>query len=196
MSSRYTQDCTAQTPNDEAYVVYLTLSIDGALDDARRVAIDDAVNREGGTIVWRTSEAAGCSYALLELPDEYDRAAIRAVPGAAAFDGPIIALAVFPAVAEALPALVEALGGPGRPAGVLGCRPCTGGAIVEWDPDVTDPRVVLGLIDVELGRFGSGRVAELLSPMPRALVAKVAASGLHAPQIQPQRILDLRIGRA
>ena len=196
MSSRYTQDCTAQTPNDEAYVAYLTLSIDGALDDARRAAIEDAVKRESGKIVWRTSEAAGRSYALLELPDGYDRTALRAVPGAAAYDGPIIALAVFPAVAEALPALVEALGGPGRPAGVLGCHPCTGGAIVEWDPGVTEPRVVLGLIDIEVGRFGSGRVAELLSPMPRALAAKVAASGLQAPQIELQRILDLRINRA
>jgi hypothetical protein len=175
-------------------VIYLTVSIDGALDDARRAAIEDVVHREGGNVVWRTSERAGCSYALLELPDGYDRSAMSA--GVTAYDGPIIAVAVFPAVAEALPPLLEALGGPGRPAGVVGCRPCTGGAIVEWDPGVTDPRVVLGIIDVELGRFGSGRVAELLSPLPSAIVASVAASGLAAPQIEPQRILDLRTGGA
>ena len=97
-------------------------SIDGTFDDARRAAIEDAVRREGGKGIWRSSETAGCAYALLELPDRYDREAIRAVSGAVAYDGPIIALAVFPALAEALPPLLEALGGPGRPAGVLGSR--------------------------------------------------------------------------
>ncbi len=178
-------------------MVYLTVSsIDGTFDDARRAAMEDAVRREGGKVFWRTSETAGSAYALLELPDRYDREAIRTVSGAVTYDGPIIALAVFPALAEALPPLLEALGGPGRPAGVLGSRPCPGGAIVEWDPNITEARVILGVIDVELRRFGSGRVAELLSPMPPALAAKVAASGLRAPQIEPHRILDLRTDRA
>ncbi len=196
MRLRYTQDCMVETANDEANVAYLTLSIEDDLDGARRAAIDDAVLREGGKAVWRRSEAAACSYALLELPDGYDRAALRALSGATAHDKVVIALAVFPAVAQAIPALLDALGGRGRAAGVLRCRACNGGVLVEWDPDVTDARVIIGLIDLELKRFGSGRVAELLSPLPDALIAKVAASGLEAPQITPEQILELRIDRA
>ncbi len=196
MRLRYTQDCMVETANGEANVAYLTLSIDGDLDDALRAAIDDAVRREGGKAVWRRSEAAACSYALLELPDRYDGAAIRALVGVMAYDKLVIALAVFPTVAQAMPALLDALGGRGRPAGVLRCRTCNGGAVVDWDPDVTDARVIIGLIDLELGRFASGRVTELLSPLPHWLIAKLAASGLEAPQITPKRILELRIDRA
>ncbi len=185
-----------KTANDKANVAYLTLSIDGDIDDARRAAIDDAVHQQGGKAVWRKSEAAACSYALLELPDPCDGAAIIGASGATAYDRPIIALAVFPTVAQAIPALLDALGGRGRAAGILRCRACDGGAVVEWDPEVTDARVVIGLVDLELERFASGRITELLSPLPPLVVARIASSGLEAPQITPQRILQLRVDRA
>jgi hypothetical protein len=185
-----------RTANDESSVVYSTLSIDGVLDSKRRAEIDDVVRRAGGTSIWRWSEPARRTYALLELPEGYDHAAIRAASAGVVYDKAVIALALFPALAEALPPVLEALGGMGRPAGILACRPCPGGAVVEWDPDLTQAAVVLGIVDIELRRFASPRVAELLSPLPPAMVAKVAASGLRAPQIQPQRILELRIDRA
>lgn len=177
-------------------MVYSTLSIDGVLDSKRRAEIDDAVRRAGGTALWRSSESASRTYALLELPAEYDHAAIRAVSAGVVYDKAVIALALFPALSEALPPVLEALGGAGRPAGILACRPCPGGAVVEWDPDLTPAAIVLGVADVELRRFASARITELLSPLPAALAAKVAASGLQAPQIVPQRILELRIDRA
>lgn len=185
-----------KTANDEGSVVYSTVSIDGLLDPKRRAEIDGAVQRAGGTAVWRSSEPAARTYALLELPEGYDHAAIRAVSAGVVYDKAVIALALFPALPEALPPVLEALGGAGRPAGVLACRPCPGGAVVEWDPDLTEARVILGIVDVELRRFASARVAELLSPLPPFLVARLAASGLRAPQIEPQRILELRIDRA
>ena len=49
------------------------------------------------------------------------------------------------------------------------------------------------LIDVELRRFSSGRRSELLSPLTPMLSAKIAASGLKAPEIAPDRILELLI---
>lgn len=182
--------------NDECSVVYSTLSIEGVLEQKRRAEIDDVVLRAGGAAVWRTSEPARRTYALLELPDGYDHAAIRAASAGVVYDKAVIALAVFPTVPEALPPLLEAMGGPGRPAGVLACRPFPGGAVVEWDPDLTQAAVVLGIVDVELRRFGGARVAELLSPLPPPIVAKLAASGLRAPEIEPKRILELRIDRA
>lgn len=186
----------AQTANDENSVAYSTLSIEGVLDPKRRAEIDDAVRRAGGTALWRASEPARRTYALLELPDGYDDDAIRAASTGIAYDKAVIALALFPAASEALPPLLEAFGGPGRPAGVLACRPCPGGVVVEWDLDLTPAAVILGIADVELQRFASSRVAELLSPLPPSVVAELAARGLRAPQIVPQRILELRIDRA
>lgn len=196
MRFRYAQDWMAQTANDENSVVYSTLSIEGVLEPKRRAEIDDAVLRAGGAAVWRTSQPARRTYALLELPDGYEQAEIRAAVPGVVYDKAVIALALFPTVSEALPPLLEALGGPGRPAGVLACRPLPGGAVIEWDPDLTRAAVVLGIVDVELRRFASSRVAELLSPLPPPVVAQLAASGLRAPEIEPQRILELRIDRA
>jgi len=174
-------------------VAYWTLSFDGKLDERRRAALEEIINREGGTAQWRTSESAARSYALLELPDGSDAGALRAVVQGAVYDRPIIALALFPAVAEALPALREALAGPGRPAGLLASYPCEGGVAIEWDPSVTPARVIFGLIDVELERFASGRVAEMLAPLPASTAASIAASGLQAPEIAARRILELRL---
>jgi hypothetical protein len=192
----HSQDCTVETANVEASVIYRTLSLEAKAADVRRAAIDGAVAREGGTVRWRTSEPAGRSYALLELPDGDDAGAIGEACGGAAYDRAVIALAVFPAAAQALPSLLDALGGPGRPAGVLACRPCAGGVVVEWDPARTGAGLVLGLIDVELRRFGGVRTIEVLSPLPAELVARIAAEGLAAPQIEPNKILELRLDRA
>jgi hypothetical protein len=191
----HTQECTIGTANDEASVFYLTLSFDKDVDGEQRAAIEAAVLALGGSVIWRTQESARRSYALLEIPEKSNADAIRAWPGARVYDGSIIALAVFPAVTEALPNLLEALNGPGRPAGILACRPCPGGLVVEWDPGRTGASVVLGLVDLELQRFSSGRVCELLSPLSPELAAKLAAEGLAAPEIEPKRILELRIDR-
>ena len=116
--------------------------------------IDDAVRHARGTAVWRSSERASRTYALLELPDGYDHAALRAACAGVVYDKAVIALALFPAVSEALPPMLEALGGAGRPAGILACRPCAGGAVVEWDPDITRAAVVLGNQEAGPAQFG------------------------------------------
>lgn len=184
------------TANDAVNVIYLTLSADGNLDERRRANVEAAVAREEGRTVWRTSETAKRTYGLVELPDARDGSAISTAFGETTYDRPVIALALYPAVTEALPALREALGGPGRPAGVLATHSTVAGEIIEWDPTVTDVRVLMGIIDVELRRFASGHTAELLSPLPPTLVASIAAGGLHAPQVEPARILEMRIDGA
>lgn len=176
-------------------MAYLTLSVEGSPDDAQRDAIDEIIRRQGGLAVWRSSAPAGRSYALLDVPDEYDAALIRATSGGTVYETAVIALAVFPTVTEALPYLVVALGGPGRPAGVLACRPCAGGLVVEWDPNLSCPELIVGLVNVELRRFGGGRTMELLSPLPVSTIAKIAAQGLETPEITPKRVLELLIDR-
>ena len=182
-----------ETTNARCNVGYLTISVAGKPDDSRRDAVEAIARARGGRAMWRLNPSAGRSYALIELPDGFDLRDISIAPGEVVYETAVIAWAVFPTVPEALPQLYEALGGAGRPRGVLACRPCPQGAIVEWDPDSGGIEIVRKLIDVELRRFCSGRRSELLSPLTPALSAKVAASGLKGPEIAPDRILELLI---
>jgi hypothetical protein len=130
------------------------------------------------------------AYALVEGCDAYALAGIASAESVTVFDTAIIALAVFPSAPEALRGLAEALGGPGRPAGIVATESWDGGIIVEWDLDRTSAAIVLGLADIEVRRFRSGRHTELLSPLPLEWWTRIASVGLAAPQIAPDRVLE------
>jgi len=179
-----------ETTNARWSVAYITLSIAGTLDERRREAIDDTVRLQGGRATWRAHPEVGRTYALLESAEALDVRAIAADSGTQVYEAAIIALAVSPTVPQALPVLQEALAGPGRPAGILACREFSGGVVVEWNPDVSRAEVVLGVMDAELRRFDSGRTAEVLSPLPKSTIAKVASEGLRAPEIRLDRVLE------
>ncbi len=185
-----------ETTNARWSVAYTTLSIGGTPDERHREAIDEAVRAQGGRTTWRAHPKFGRAYALIESADRVDTESIRAVSGGQAYATAIIALAVSPAVPQALPSLQEALSGRGRPAGVLACHPFPGGTVIEWDPNVSSAEVVVGLVDVELRRFGSGRTAEVLAPLPRSTVAKIASEGLQAPEVRLDRVLEALIDDA
>ena len=146
--------------------------------------IEELVARHNGTIAWQQNLFCERTYALVEGVDS----AFLPEMGPA-----IIALAVCPSVPEALPRLEEALGGPGRPAGVRSCERAGNAVVVEWDLNVTSARMVLDLCDVELARFQSGRVNTLLTPLSDASWTKIAAEGLNAPEIAPNRVLETLI---
>jgi hypothetical protein len=177
-------------------VIDVTLRADAILEDAARAAIDDAVRAEGGTVDWRTSERAGRTYGVAAVPAEAVPRVEAAAAGLTLFRDAIIALAVYPSVPEALPLVLDALTGPGRPAGVLDACACVGGIAVEWNPAVTGAAIVMGLIDVELARVRAARATELLSPLTVAVEAAIAAEGLATPEIVPERILDVALERA
>lgn len=107
-----------------------------------------------------------------------------------------IVLAVFPSVPQALPALERALGGPGRPDGVLAVRRSDDAVVVEWDPGRTAVRLVMDLIDAELRRWNASRRTELLVPLSEERLAQIAAAELQAPEIAPDRILETLLERA
>lgn len=184
-----------ETTNARCNVIYFTLSVAGRPDDSRRHAIDAAMQARGGRVTWRVNPIAGRSYALLEAPAPFDPGDFAMAPGESVYDTAIIALAVSPTVPEALPYLVDALGGEGGPAGILAVRSCGEGLIVEWDPRRSGARVVSAVIDVELARFQSGRRADLLSPLPPSVLATIAAGGLQTPQLTTDRVLELLIER-
>jgi hypothetical protein len=176
-------------------VVYVTFKTELG-DDAGRAALDVAARSQGASIAWRRSVRTGRAYGLCELSDAPALAAMSAAGAAIVEGSPVIALAVFPTVPEALPQLLQALGENGRPAGIGSVEACDGGAIVEWNLERTGAAVVLAAIDVELARFHSGRTAELLSPLPPGWLERLAADGLKTPEIAPDRVLETLIERA
>jgi hypothetical protein len=182
-------------------VAFLTLSADRILEPTQRTTIEALVPSGGKEAVWRSNLRTGRTYALFELASILDvreaRRAIDASGLATAYETAIIAIAVFPTVAQALPPVVEALSGPGRPEGILSVSGGQGGgAVVEWDPERSAPSVVLGLIDVELRRFNAGRTTEVLSPLSSETIARIARTQLQAPQVATDRILDVLLEQA
>jgi hypothetical protein len=172
-----------------------TLRSDLILHDSVRATVESAIAERGGTVTWRDDTGSGRTYGLIELPE--DAPAVRAVvrEPVTVFEAPIIALAVSPTVPEALPLLLEAFAGPGAPDGTISCESSDGRLILEWNPDRTKSALVFALLDTELRRFASGRTAELLAPLPAALVAQIAADGLSTPEIASNRVLETLLER-
>lgn len=182
-------------PNDACGVIFRTLRFDRAMNAAECDRVQNAARERGVTIVLRSNEPLGRTYGLVES-DEEGAHAIGDAVSATVYQTAIIALAVFPAIPEALPLLIGALGGPGRPSGLLECVRCGQGAIIEWDPQRSSTEVVMGLVDVELQRLRSGRTAQLLSPLPESIVAQICADGLQCAEVTPEGILETLLERA
>jgi hypothetical protein len=156
-----------------------------------------AYARAGVEIDIAGSSAFGRTYALLQGPEGVDPSELeRLLPEAHWYGEAIIALAIEPAPADALPMLAQALGGPGAPAGVVACERAGESIIVEFRPALTQPALLLRIADVELQRFRGYRRTQLLSPLPVAVTAAIAAGGLQAPEVEPARILETLLERA
>ena len=107
-----------------------TLRFQPQLDDSEVAAAEAIVKQSGGKVTWQQSAACKRTYGLVENAGAACATSLREATRATVFDRPVIALAVFPSVREALPPVMHALGGPGGPAGVLACEPCGDGAVV------------------------------------------------------------------
>jgi hypothetical protein len=165
-----------------------TLRFTPVPDDAERGTVEAAALRASARVRWQRPRY-GRQYALIEAAD----GAIIEAPRATRFSGPVIALAVCPSMPEALPGLYDALGGAGRPAGVAGCDRVGDAVIVEWDLDRTPYETIEALIDTECGIYRSGRVHDLIAPLPVAWLARLAAYGLRASEIAPDRVLEVQL---
>ena len=137
------------------------------------------------------------TYALAEGSEQREPAAVAAlVPHAHWFDDAIIALRIEPLPPDALPTLAEALGGDGRPQGVIACERFADGLILEWDATLGSPLLIPQIVAVELRRWNGSHRAQLLAPLPERMLAALAAEGLRAPEIAPDRILETLLERA
>jgi len=177
-------------PNETLVEWARTLRVDAAPDDG--IA---ALSRDGVRVRISNAREFARTYALIEGPEGVDPAELAArVPHARLYESPIIALAIEPLPPDALPQLEAALGGPGAPAGVEECTIRGGSLLLEFRPEVSAPNLILRIIDVELGRFGGARRTRLLSPLPMATAAAIAAAGLQAPEIASDRVLESLLG--
>jgi hypothetical protein len=168
-----------------------TLRIDAPSDETLQRRIAAALERDGVRVEFGPGHSLPRTYALVEGPAGVDPVELEErVPEGRWYGEAIIALAIEPAPADALPALSRALGGPGRPAGVCGCDVAESQVILELRPSLTQPDLVLRIIDVELRRTNGYRRITLLSALPADLLARVAATGLQAPEIATNRILE------
>jgi hypothetical protein len=192
----YVQGCVAASANDELDVTFRTLRFDRRMTPADAAGVAKLAGEHGATISLRSSERIDRTYALLGVEQPTTANTVGMATGAKLYETAIIALAVYPAPVQALPALLEAFGGAGRPSGVLECSSHGQGVVIEWDPQRCSAAVVSALVDVELRRFGGARTAELLSPLPETIVARIAAEGLGAPQLTPDRLLETLLDRA
>ena len=166
-----------------------TLRIDAPSGESLATRLTAALAHDGVRV--RCTQTPGApAYALVEGPQGVNPLELQArLPEAVWYGEAIIALAIEPEPPDALQPLADALGGPGAPAGVRfeirGSR-----AIVEVEPSVTSPALVLQLADVELRRFHGSRRTELLAPLSAAVAAAVAAGGLQCAEMAPDRILE------
>ena len=174
-----------------------TVRFDHALSEAEVAALVEQARAAGITARAQSNPQPPCTYVLLEAPaarfDEFIGGfAQKAVP----LQGAIIALAIEPEPADALPKLVAALAGPGG-AGDAAAWQSGNVLVLEFDPARTSWHVLRALIDTELRRFGpASKRTALLSPLSEAMEAAIAAQGLGAPEIEPSRILEVLVARA
>lgn len=167
------------------------LRIDAPPNDGVQSRVAAACAEHGIRARFGTHAVAARTYALLEAPTEVDSADLeRALPDARWYAEPIIALAIEPAPADALPHLQAALGGSGAPVNVLSCDATSSELLVEIRASVTAPALVLRLLDVELLRWHGRRRTALMAPLTAELVAMVAGTAMQAPEISRDRLLE------
>jgi hypothetical protein len=131
-----------------------------------------------------------------------EAAALALLRRDARVDVPALAvLRVEPLWPRALPALMHALSGPGRPAGVVDARPDGASAlIVELDCGTTALALVVALIDVELRAAPGRRIVPVIEFDDDVLTA-FAGAALGEPDLDRSRLIEtyleplLRSGR-
>ena len=144
------------------------MRFDSTIDEAQRKKMAASLPSGASLKFGQSPSGARRTYALVEGPASLEAAeAEQSLPPARWYDEAIIALAIEPTPADALPAIERTLQGAGSPAGVLECTIASGSAIVEFRPALTSASLVLTLADVELRRFGGCRKVALLNPLPQ-----------------------------
>ena len=126
----------------------------------------------------------GRSYAIVGLASGSDLAALGEKLGARVDEPPLVILDVLPRDPERIPALLQALAGPGRPAGVVDAKASGDSVTVELNEGATSLRLLVDVVDAELERILP------LFPLGDATITAFAASTMRAPEIEASRLVE------
>ncbi|MDQ2872503.1 MAG: hypothetical protein M3R35_05195, partial [Candidatus Eremiobacteraeota bacterium] len=140
-----------------------TLRIDVVLDEQKRTGIAAALRQAGAEVRFGPQVLHSREYALVEAGDDVlPEDVAQCVQAGRLFGETIIVLAIEPTTPDALPVCLNALGGAGRPAGVLDCERIGSQLVLEFLPSTTSASLINAILDVELQRFSASRTAVLL----------------------------------
>jgi hypothetical protein len=169
---------------------FASVRYDGVLGPRER---DDTVRslRSTGADVTSWNVAGGRTYSRVRLESAGEAAALALLRRDARVDVPALAvLRIEPLWPHTLPALFDALGGPGGPAGVVDVRPDGASAlVVELECRTTAPALLIALIDVELRAAPGRRIVPLIA-FDDDVLAAFAGAMLHEPSLDSSRLIE------
>jgi hypothetical protein len=159
------------------------------LAPSERAAAVAALDSAGAKVTsWGTART-GRDYARLALSSAADIERVRAAIDGRVDEPALTVLDIVPREPERLAALLRALAGPGRPAGIIEASPGTGAICVELDERTTPLRLVVDIVDLELARVPGRSIAPVL-PLGDESLTAFAAATLAAPEIDQSRLVE------
>ncbi len=169
----------------------LSVRFDAVLGDGERSRFAAALDSQRARLVsWKPWPPAGRTYARIAYGGDRPRVEDLASPPPSAVDDPaLLVLAIEPADPRACPRLAAALGGDGRPAGVVSAEEVEAAVLVEFDPRLTPLSLVVDVIDAELAHAPGRRIVPLIA-LDDDVLAEFAAATLAEPAIDRTRILE------
>ena len=167
-----------------------SVRFDATLGATERDGVARALRSVGARVTsWNGSGRR--TYASLAVPDDFSADTdVDGYPDARVDVPPLAVLRVTPDARRRIPPLADALGGVGRPSGVIETYVDAASAVVvEFDPRRTSVALVVALVDAEL-RTAPGRRIEPLVAFDDATLVAYAAVALGIPDLSPARLIE------
>jgi hypothetical protein len=159
------------------------------LAPSERAAAVAALDSAGAKVTSWGSARTGKDFAQLALSANADLEAVRGAVNARIDEPALTILEIVPREPHRLDALLRALAGPGRPAGVVEATLGGEAICVELDERTTPLRLLADIVDVELASAPGRSIAPIL-PLGDASLTAFAAATLAAPEIDSSRLVE------
>lgn len=181
---------------------FASVRFDGVLASSERDDATRALASAGATVTsWNVCGER--TYATVSVSTEPAKAsrsadiatamlAIR-VPGSMV-SPPLLILRITPDAARALPVLERALGGVGRPAGIIDACCVDGALVIECDTRRTSLATLVALVDTELAT-APGRTIEPLVGLDDETLVAFARTALCEPELDTERLIETHLVR-
>jgi hypothetical protein len=168
-----------------------SVRIDGVLAEEERAAASQRMTSFGAHLSSVCPHAStGRTYGLLTFADGTEVAALAGALGDARLHEPPLAIVeIVPDQKRRLAALSHALGGPGRPAGVVDAQVTADSLLLEVDASKTPLSLILDIIDCELETAPGRRIVPLI-PLNDEMLAALARDLINDPAFDSSRLIE------